>query len=129
MKEKLFANVSGKLKTAAWILAVGGLLLTAAMGIYATYTTWQYIEYYGYGASYILTTLATYAAIGFSVLVSAWGLYAFAEIAENVSQMKESFYEDFDDSQWECDGTDCVSCEADCCAAGESDEAKAEDDK
>lgn len=129
MKEKLFNNVSGKLKAAAFILAVGGLLLTAAMGIYASYTTWQYIQYYGYGASYILTTFATYAAIGFSVLVSAWALYAFAEIAENVSQMKESFYEDFDDSQWDCDGTDCVNCPEDCCAAGESDEVKEEDDK
>jgi ABC-type nickel/cobalt efflux system permease component RcnA len=91
MKEKLFKNVNAKLKKAAFFLAVGGLLLVTALGVYALYTTWQYSEYYGYGMPYMATTLITYVALGFCVIVGAWMLYSFAELAENTQKIKHAF--------------------------------------
>ncbi|NCB42047.1 MAG: hypothetical protein EOM59_05455 [Clostridia bacterium] len=96
MKEKLFNDVNEKLKKAALFLAVGGLLLVIVLGIYATYTTWQYAEYYGYGMSYIVTTLITYVALGFCVIVGAWALYSFAELAENTRKIKDAFCDEIE---------------------------------
>ena len=100
MKEKLFKNVNAKLKKAAFFLAVGGLLLVTALGIYALYTTWQYAEYYGYGMPYMTTTLITYVALGFCVIVGAWVLYSFAELAENTQKIKDAFCDEIEN--YEC---------------------------
>lgn len=101
MKEKLFENVNCKLKKAAFFLAVGGILLVGAMGIYASYTTWQYADYYGYGMSYILTTIITYVAFGFCVLIGAWALYSFAELAENTQKIKNAFCDEIENFEEE----------------------------
>ena len=125
MKEKLFNNVNCKLKKAAFFLAVGGLLFVAALGTYATYTTWQYADYYGYGMSYILTTIVTYIALGFCVLIGAWALYSFAELAENTQKIRDAFCEDIEF----CDCEDMSEEACECCCEGGSECCPEEENK
>ena len=93
MKEKLFENVNGKLKRAACILAIGGILLVAILGTLATYTTWKYFQ--GMGANstvYVLTTMITYVAAG-------WTLYSFADLAENTKTIRDVFCDE-EEYEW-----------------------------
>lgn len=114
MKEKLFKNVNGNLKKAACILAIGGLALVSILGLLAVYTTWQYTR--GMGGNriiYILTTIMTYVAMGFAVLISGWALYSFAELAEDTKTIKDSFFDDGEDYEW-ADEEDEETCSCGC---------------